>query len=399
MPGPLHGVRILEFGHIILGPLACQILADMGADVIKIESPAGDKMRTLGAVSKTPDMASLFLACNRNKRSLVLDLKKKSARDVVLKLAKTADVVLHNNRPQVMTKLGLDYADFKSVNPQIIFCGAYGYSKKGPYGERGALDEAIQVAGGIADLNGRANGTPRSSPTAMGDKTNSITVAYAVLGALVHRARTGRGQEVEVPMFETMVNYVMAEHLWGMGFEPSMGGPGYAPLLSMHRQPVRTKDGWISVLVTLDPHWKIFCTRAGHAELLDDANLANVSARVKNSDATYAAVSKIMVERTTQEWLDLFADTSVPIAALNDLKDLVTDPHLQAVGFWQMMDHPTEGKVRMASFPVKYSKTPASIRSLAPHLGEHSAEVLKEAGLAEGDIETLLADGTTSQKT
>ena len=398
MPGPLHGVRILELAHVIIGPYACQILADMGAEVIKIEPPTGDKMRTLGAVAHSPDMASLFLACNRNKRSLVLDLKKKSARGVVLKLAETSDVVVHNNRPQVMTKLGLDYADFKAVSPHIIYCGAYGYSKNGPYGERGALDEAIQASGGIADLNGRANGVPRSVPTALADKINSITVAYAVLGALIHRSRTGRGQDIEVPMMETMVNYVMAEHLWGMGFEPPLSGPGYAPLISPKRQPMRTKDGYVAILTSLDPHWEIFCTRTGRADLLTDPRFATAAARVKNADATYGETAKVLATHTTQHWMDMFKDTSVPITTLSNLEDLITDPHLDAVGFWQISEHPTEGRVRMPSFPIRYSKTPAEIRRHPPNLGEHSVEVLQEAGLTRQDIDSLLADGTTAQK-
>jgi crotonobetainyl-CoA:carnitine CoA-transferase CaiB-like acyl-CoA transferase len=254
MPGPLHGVRILELAHIILGPMACQILADMGAEVIKVEAPTGDGLRTLGARNTHANMASLFLACNRNKRSVVLDLKNKSSRKLVLQLAESADVVLHNNRPQVMTKLGLDYADFKAVNPSIIYCGAYGYSTKGPYGERGAMDEAMQAGTGISLLNKDANDVARSIPTALADKTTALTAAYSILGALLHRQKTGEGQEIEVTMFETMVNYVMADHQGGLTFSPPHGKPGYAPILDPAHKPA----GKVNQLEDLfeDPHLK-----------------------------------------------------------------------------------------------------------------------------------------------
>jgi crotonobetainyl-CoA:carnitine CoA-transferase CaiB-like acyl-CoA transferase len=272
--GPLRGVRILELAHIILGPMACQILADMGAEVIKVEAPTGDGLRTLGARTTNGNMASLFLACNRNKRSVVLDLKNKSARKLVLQLAEKADVVFHNNRPQVMTKLGLDYAAFKAVNPSIIYCGAYGYSTKGPYGERGAMDEALQAGTGISLLNKDTNGVARSVPTALADKTTALTAAYTVLGALYHRARTGQGQEIEVTMFETMVNYVMAEHQGGLAFDPTIGTPGYAPILDPRHKPFPTKDGWIAMSPFADQAWDVFCRHADPALRNRDPALA-----------------------------------------------------------------------------------------------------------------------------
>ncbi|MCC7199873.1 MAG: CoA transferase, partial [Gammaproteobacteria bacterium] len=215
MPGPLNGVRILEFTSVVLGPWACQLLADMGAEVIKIESPQGDSNRQLGA-SRHRGMAALYMTCNRNKRSIVLDVKQPDAKQAVLDLAATVDVFIHNNRPQVMTKLGLDYEALKAVNPKIIYCGAYGYSRKGPYGSKGALDDSIQSIAGIAMLNKLVLGEPRYLPTIVADKTTAMTVVYAVLAALFNRERSGEGQEIEVPMFETMVSFVMAEHLWGM---------------------------------------------------------------------------------------------------------------------------------------------------------------------------------------
>lgn len=392
MPGPLHGIRVVELTSVVLGPWACQFLGDMGADVVKIEAPRGDSNRTLGA-SRHPGMAALYLTCNRNKRSLVLDLKVPGARDALLKLIETADVFVHNNRPQVMTKLGLDYADLKKVNPRIIYCGAYGYSKKGPYGTKGALDDSIQAASGIAMLNKLVLGEPRYLPTVVADKATAMTVVYAVLAALFHRERTGEGQDIEVPMYETMVHFVMGEHLWGMSFDPPIGGPGYTRLMSQERRPYPTKDSYIAILPYLDAHWVTFCNVVERPDLLADPRFRTLADRVRNIDATYSETAKIMATRTTREWLDLFAKTSVPTIVVNSLEDLASDPHLEAVGFWQSVEHPTEGKLKLPSFPVNFGATPAGIDRHAPRLGEHTREVLRESGLTDATIDALLASG------
>jgi crotonobetainyl-CoA:carnitine CoA-transferase CaiB-like acyl-CoA transferase len=392
MPGPLQGVKIIEMTSVVLGPWACQMLADMGADVVKIEQPRGDSNRTLGA-AQNPGMAALYLTCNRNKRSMVLDFRQPGARDALLEMIKTADVFVHNNRPQVMTKLGLDYADLKQVNPKIIYCGAYGYSKKGPYGAQGALDDSIQAVSGIAMLNKLVLGEPRYLPTVVADKTTAITLVYGVLAALFHRERTGEGQELEVPMFETMVNFVMAEHLWGMTFDPPKGAPGYTRLMSHHRKPYPTRDGYIAILPYLDAHWEKFCKLTGHPELIDEPRFRTLADRVRNIDDTYSKTGEIMATRTTKEWLALFDKSGVPMTVVNTLEDLATDPHLVATGFWQFQEHPMEGRLRMPSFPVNFGSTPADIRRPAPRLGEHTAEILREAGLSDAQIAELCARG------
>ena len=394
MSGPLKGLKIIELTSVVLGPWAAQILADMGAEVIKIEAPFGDSNRQLGA-SRNPNMAALYLSNNRNKRSLVLDLKQASSRDALLAIIKDSDVFLHNNRPQVMTKLKLEYNDIKSVNENIIYCGTYGYSKDGPYGEKGALDDSIQAASGIAALNELVLGEPRYLPTVVADKTTAITVVYSILAALFHRERTGNGQEVEVPMFETMVSFVMAEHIWGEVFEPPLGKAGYTRLMSHHRKPYKTKDGYIAVLPYMNNHWKTFCEKAERQDLIDDDRFKNLSSRVKNIDDTYLETGKILSTKTTQEWLDIFADTKVPVIVVNSLDDLFTDPHLEAVGFWQDFDHPTEGKLKMPGFPVKFSETPATIRKHAPNFGEHSIEILAEAGIDEETIKEMIESKAT----
>ena len=394
MSGPLSGLKVLELTSVVLGPWAAQTMADMGADVIKIEAPFGDSNRQLGA-SRNPGMAALYLSNNRNKRSLVLDLKQESARDALLTIVKDCDVFLHNNRPQVMTKLRLEYEDIKSVNENIIYCGTYGYSKDGPYGEKGALDDSIQAASGIAALNELVLGEPRYLPTVVADKTTAITVVYSILAALFHRERTGVGQEIEVPMFETMVSFVMAEHIWGEVFEPKMGEAGYTRLMSHHRKPYKTKDGYIAVLPYMNNHWQTFCEKTEREDLIKDERFKDLSSRVKNIDDTYSETGKILATKTTQEWLDIFAHTKVPVIVVNSLEDLFHDPHLEAVDFWQSYEHPTEGQLKMPGFPSKFSKTPASIRKHAPKLGEHSKEILAEAGIDEETINKMVDSKAT----
>ena len=397
MPGPLHGITIIELTSVVLGPWACQMLADMVADVIKVEAPRGDSNRSLGA-ARHAGMAALYLTCNRNKRSIVLDLKNPDARAALRRLTDRADVLIHNNRPQAMRKLELEYSDLKTSNPRLIYCGAYGYSKRGPYGNLGALDDSIQAASGIAHLNELVLGEPRYLPTIVADKTAALTVVYAVTAALFHRERTGEGQEIEVPMFETMVNFVMAEHLWGMSFVPPLGKPGYTRLMSKHRKPYRTLDGYIALLPYLDSHWEIFCRAVGREDLLSDSRFTTLADRVRHIDDTYGTTAEILAARTTREWLDLFRATSIPAQAVNTLEDLINDPHLQATGFWHEVEHPTEGALRMPGFPVDFGAAPVQVtRRHAPQLGEHTREVLEGAGLRSDEIDALIATGAAGR--
>ncbi len=396
MTSPLAGIRIIEMTSVVLGPYACQMLGDLGADVIKIEPPGGDTNRNLGPYRSSADMSSLFVNCNRNKRSLVLDLKSARGKAAALKLIEGADVVVHNFRPGAMQRLGLDYEAIRRVNAQIIYCATYGYSKKGPYGDKGALDDSIQAASGIAALNQMVLGEPRYLPTVVADKTTALYVVQAILAALFHKQRTGQGQEIEVPMFEALTSYVMVEHLWGQTFEPSIGKAGYTRLMAEHRKPYKTRDGfYLAVLPYWDAHWATFCELSGHPELSEDPRFINMATRLKNINESYAETGKIIATRTRQEWLDLLGDTNVPMMVVNSLDDLVHDPHLEATGFWKVVEHPDEGSIRMSSPPMNFSETPASIRSLAPRLGQHSVEILREAGLQEELIQQMLAAGET----
>jgi len=393
--GPLDGIIVVEFTSVVLGPLACQTLGDMGADVIKVEPPYGDTNRRLGPYKTNADMAALYLTCNRNKKSIVLNLKDPGGHEVALKLCERADVIVHNFRPSAMVKLRLDYDTVKATNPSVIYCATYGYSKKGPYGNMGALDDSIQAASGLADLMGQANtplghSEPRYLPTILADKTTGGNVVQAVLAALFHRERTGEGQDIEVPMFESMVAFNMVEHLWGQTFEPALGTAGYTRLLAETRKPYPTKDGFLAVLPYWNNHWGTFCEVANVPHLAEDERFIDMQARTKNIIDTCDEIGKAIAKKTTAEWLEIFAPTNVPHMVMNRLGEVKDDPHLAASGFWQIHEHPTEGKLRMASPPINFSKTPSSIRALAPRLGEHSAEVLQTLGYSDAEIRTMM---------
>lgn len=396
MTGPLDGIRVIEFTSVVLGPFACQILGDLGADVIKVEPPGGDTNRNLGPVKNTEGLAALFLTCNRNKKSIVLDLKSDEGREAALKLIATADVVVHNFRPKAMEKLGLDYQAVKKVNPDIIYCATYGFSKKGPYGDKGALDDSIQAASGVAMLMKMVEGEPRYLPTIIGDKTTGLNVANAVTSALFHRERKGKGQEIEVPMFETMVSYVMVEHLWGQVFEPPLAPAGYTRLMSKHRRPYKTKDGYIAVLPYWDNHWATFCKLIDREDMISDERFINMKSRLENIDITYSETGKALAKRTTDEWLEELSDTNVPHMHVSELDDLMQNQHLIESEFWEMHQHPTEGTLRMPKLPIYFSESPASIRLMPPKLGAHNDELLSEIGYSEDEINALKEKGITS---
>ena len=397
MRAPLAGIRIVEMTSVVLGPYACQMLGDLGADIIKIEPPGGDTNRNLGPHRGNADMASLFLTCNRNKRSVVLDLKSEAGRGAASRIIRDADVLIHNFRPRAMDRLKLDYETVRELNPRIVYCATYGYSKRGPYGNKGALDDSIQAASGIAVLQSMVEGEPRYLPTIVADKTTALFVTQAVLAALFHRQLTGEGQEIEVPMFESMVSFVMTEHLWGQTFDPPIGKAGYVRLMAKHRRPYRTKDGrYLAVLPYWDNHWRTFCEIAGRPELIDDPRFLSMTTRLANIDDSYRVTGEIVAGRDRAEWVELLGETNVPMMVVNSLDELIDDPHLVQTGFWQTVEHPTEGKVRMSSPPMNFSASPAGIGRLPPRLGEHSVEVLAEAGLERTEIDAMLAAGTTA---
>jgi crotonobetainyl-CoA:carnitine CoA-transferase CaiB-like acyl-CoA transferase len=394
MPGPLTGLRVLDASTVLLGPWATQMLGDFGADVVKVEPPEGDTTRKLGP-ARNPDMASFYLACNRNKRSIVLDLKQRAGRDALLRLAGTADAMLHNWRPQAAARLGLGYEAFRAVNERIVYCAAYGFRAAGPYGNRPAYDDVIQAGAGLAMLQAAVAGDPRYVPTLVADKTSGMAVVQAVLAALLHQQRTGKGQAVEVPMYETLVSFVMVEHLYGETFVPAVDTPGYKRILNRWRRPFATTDGYLAVLPYTDAHWQAFFELAGRADLKADRRFTTLASRLAHIEILYEELGRIVATRTTAQWVQALDDAGVPSMIVNSLDTLLTDAQLEATGFWKLMEHPTEGTLRMPDIPTTFSATPGEIRRLPPRLGEHSVEILREAGFGDGEIESMLASGVT----
>jgi crotonobetainyl-CoA:carnitine CoA-transferase CaiB-like acyl-CoA transferase len=396
VPGPLHGVRVLELSSVVLGPWACQLLGDLGADVVKVEPPDGDIMRVPGP-SRHPGMGHVYLNANRNKRGIVLDLKQEAGRRAALDLAAVSDVLVHNFRPAALARLQLDYAHVRDRNPRIVFCGTHGFASAGPNRDEAAYDDSIQAASGLAMFQGVLAGEPGFIPTIICDKTTAMAVVSAVTAALFHRERTGEGQEVEVPMFETMVGYLAAEHLQGRIFDPPVGQAGYRRVLSRYRRPYRTRDGYLAVLPYLDEHWRVFCALAGRPDLADDPRYARLADRSARIDDVYAETERIVATRTTAEWVEGLRRTTVPFTVVRSYDDLFEDEHLRATGYWRVMEHPTEGRLRLPGVPSTFSASPGSIRRLPPRLGEHSLEVLEELGYSGEHIARMLASGATVQ--
>jgi crotonobetainyl-CoA:carnitine CoA-transferase CaiB-like acyl-CoA transferase len=395
MPGTLNGIRVVDLTTVILGPWAAQTLGDMGADVIKIETPTGDTTRHMGP-RKNPGMGSLFMSTNRNKRSIVLDLKTREGRDALLRIVDTADVFMHNMRPKVATKLELTYERFVANNPSLIFCAAYGFRADGPRADSPAYDDIIQAASGIASLQAVVSDQPRFVPTIVADKTTSYNVVSSILAALFCRERGGNGQSIEVPMFESLVDNVMIEHLYGAAFEPAAGPMGYARLLNTGRRPYATKDGFLAVLPYSDENWRRMFELAGREDLKGDPRFTTQAARVDNSQEVYDLLGEMIAERTTAEWQEALTDASIPVMSVNSLEDLLDDEQLAASGFWRMEEHPSEGTVRMTDPPIRFSNNPSEIRRMQPKLGQHSREILTESGFAEAEIEALFKAGVTA---
>jgi crotonobetainyl-CoA:carnitine CoA-transferase CaiB-like acyl-CoA transferase len=399
MAGPLAGVRVLDLTTVLVGPYCTQILAEMGADVLKVEAPEGDVVRLIGP-ARHPGMGCMFLTINRGKRSIALDLKQPEGRDALLRLARNADVLVTNIRPRAMARLGLDYEEVRAVNPRIVYASVLGFGQDGPYAAQPAYDDLMQGATGIAALNGHGGGAdeevaPRYVPLAMADRITGLAAVGAINAALLHRERTGQGQRVEVPMFETMAGFVLGDHLGGRVFDPPLDAGGYARLLSPGRRPYRTRDGFVCTMIYNDRQWRNFCAAAGLPDLVsEDPRFASHATRTENIDAILAMLERVFAERDTAEWVRVLEEADLPVAPLHTLGSIVRDPHLVASGFFSSEEHPTEGRlVRMAPaarFSADGAAPSAPLRP-APRLGEHGAEALREAGYKEAEIATLFA--------
>ena len=396
MSGALDGIRVVDMSTVVMGPWATQMLGDMGADVIKVETPGGDIARGMGPY-RNAGMAAVYLSINRNKRSVVLDLTTDAGREALFRIVGTADVFLHNMRPRIADKFGVNYEQFAARQPRLIYCAAYGFRRDGPLADKPAYDDIIQAACGIADLQSVTSDQPRFVPTIMADKTTAYNVALAILAALVKRGRDGQGQAIEVPMFETLVDFVMVEHLYGACFDPPIGGMGYARILNAERKPYKTLDGYLAVLPYTNENWRAIFRIAGREELADDPSFASFEARVREAPKVYATLAEIVATRSTADWQRDLDAAQIPVMAVNSKESLLDNEQLNATGFWRMVDHPTEGRLRMTDPPVRFSASPSSVRRPAPRLGEHSAEILAEAGYGAAEIEHLMKSAVSRQ--
>ncbi len=381
MNGPLEGVRVIDLSSVVMGPYACQIMGDLGADVIKVESPAGDSTRTT-VPQRHVGMGALALQVNRNKRSVVLDLKTPAGQEDLVALLGTADVLVTNMRPGALARLGLAPDQVHAINPRLVHATAQGFRSDSPLADRAAYDEIVQSASGLTDLMRRATGTPTYVPTIIADKVCALTIVYSVLAALVHQRATGEGQHVEVPMTDVLLAFALVEHLGGAIFDPPEGEVGYLRSLADQHAAARTKDGWACILPYNTRDITAFFTAAGRSELAVDPRFATPSARASHWSQLYGAIHEVALERTTAEWAQLCAEHSVPFAPVLDIADATADPYVQGGHLLDVVTHPTEGEYRSIGSPVRFSATPAGLRTHAPTLGQHTDEVMAEVRAA-----------------
>ena len=391
--GPLAGIRVLDLTSVLLGPYATQLLAEMGAEVIKVEAPEGDVVRQIGP-QRHPGMGCMFLTINRGKRGVALDLKQPAALQALLRLITSCDVLAYNIRPHSMERLGLGWEAVQKINPRIVYAGLYGFGQDGPYAAKPAFDDLMQGLSGLAALNARTgDGTPRYAPLAMMDRVVGLHGLSAILAALVARGSTGLGQRVDVPMFETMLTFTMGDHLSGLVFDPPLDAGGYGRLLSPDRRPYRTKDGFLCAMIYTDKQWRAFFKAIGERDLVaEDPRFASHAKRIQNIDAVLGWLSGVLATRTTAEWITLLDAVDVPVAPVHDLSSIFQDPHIQATGFFAEEDHPSEGRLRRMASPMRFEGGEVPRRP-APRFGEHTLEVLREAGLEEAEIAALVASG------
>ena len=375
--GPLSGVRVVDLTSMVFGPYATQIMADMGADVIKIEPPAGDDTRYVSAGPEA-GLSGVFVNVNRGKRSVVLNLREEAGKSALRALIGTADVFIHSMRGKAIAKLGFDYEAVKAIKPDIVYTNCYGYSRRGPERDKPAYDDTIQAECGIPYVQGLMTGKPDFVATILADKVGGLTALYATMMALFHKARTGEGQEVEVGMFETMASFMLVEHANGAIFEPPLGPAHYHRVVARNRKPYATKDGHIAALVYNDKHWHAFV--AAVKPEWNSPEFDRLEDRAKQIDRVYGLLGGTFATRTSQEWLDMLEQLNIPAAPLRTTDELFSNAHLNAIGFFEEIDS-AQGKLRFPGVPTWFSKTPGKVAGPCPRLGEDTEAVLAEMGL------------------
>ena len=391
--GPLAGLRVIDLSVNVLGPVATQILGDMGADVVKIEEPSGDYTRQVGP-SRSDGMSVFYLNLNRNKRSIVLDLKQAAAKAGLMRLVEGADVFVHSMRPDAARRLGVAYTDIAKVKPDIVYASATGFRPGSSRHNLPAFDDVIQSLSGLAAMNGRLAGTPQYLPCVIADKHCGHVLASSIAMALLWRERTGEGQEVHVPMYETVTAFNLVEHLWGAVLDQPELGLGYSRMFTPHRRPHATRDGYISLLANTDAQWRRLFVAMDRPDLLDDPRFSQIAERSRNIDALYAIVADVMRSRSTAYWQATLDAADIPNGPINEFEDLLEDPYLAETGFFRRMEHPTEGRMMTTQVPVAFSRSAPDIRRLAPRLGADTGEVLAGAGFSEDEIACLTWAGS-----
>ena len=384
--GPLSGIRIIDLTSVLFGPYAAQMLGDWGAEVIKIETLAGDTWRYSGQF-RNRGMSGQFMAVNRNKRSLALDLKDEKGKAVLRRMIPTVDALVTNVRPAALARLGFGYETCQALNPRLVYAAATGFGQDGPWAARPAFDEIIQAASGLASSMG-TDDEPAFVPSLIGDKICGLTMAAAVSAALFRRERSGEGQMVEVPMLETIAAFNSIEMLGGHAFSPPIGPVGYKRM--RERRPVRTRDGWLTMLPYSGDNWCAFFEAVGRPELIEELSVRDPVLRAANIDRVYARMAEIALTRTTKEWEELLLKLDVPHTAFTKITEVAEQQHLKAVGLFREIDHPTEGKIRQARPATRFSKDAAGIHRAAPRLGQHSREILRELEFSDAEIDALV---------
>jgi crotonobetainyl-CoA:carnitine CoA-transferase CaiB-like acyl-CoA transferase len=385
---PLQGVKVLDLSSVVFGPLASQSLADYGADVIKVEPPEGDSTRHTGPSTEV-GMSAVFLGSNRNKKSVMLDLKQPAGREALMALVAEADVFMHSMRPQKLAGLGIDPDTLTALFPRLVYAGLHGFAQGGPYAGRPAYDDVIQGMSGLSALMEQQGGEARYLPTIAADKTCALVATQAILAALFQRERTGRGCFVEIPMFETMVAFNLVEHLYGRHFEPPLADAGYPRVLAPWRRPWRTADGHICMMPYTTQHWQRFFTEVGEPALAADPRFANMAARTQHIGELLALAGGFVAHGTTAHWLATCDRLEIPAAPIGRLDDLPDDPHLVATGFFAKLQDPQMGTLRFPGVPVKFDGVRPPVR-MPPRLGEHTRESLSAAGWSDARIDSLM---------
>ena len=394
---PLSGIRVLDLTSIVVGPVATQFLGDYGADVIKIEGPDGDLLRQLGGQSKSGSLSPKFMNLNRNKRSLAIDMKAPGARPVIDKLLATSDVVVTNMRPNALKRLGLDYESARAQRPDVIYCHVVGFGTSGRYAGKPAYDTIIQGMSGVAATNYRAHGEPRYLPMVIADHIVGFVVIQFVLMALLHRHQTGEGQYVEIPMFENMTSFVLAEHMGQLVHVGSDGPSGDLRVLDPLAQPTKTKDSYISVSANSDKQAFALFDAIGRPELKDDPRFCSVKARFRNVTEYHRVRNAGLLQKPTAEWVEIFDKLDVPAMPFNTFEDLLADPHIADVGLIEEIDHPIEGRIRNIRLPTKSTAHWDETVRPAPAVGQHTTEVLRDLGFAPDAISEAINSGAVVQ--